>query len=89
MFVFVLVCITLCPVSFETILKRKRELVALPLLSYGCIVSVNVLWLFLKVPWVGLQCVIVVFPAHTHLLLLRMRLVLVPCNILKSARNFY
>ena len=27
-----------------------------------------VLWLFLTVPWVGLQCVIVVFPDHTHLL---------------------
>ena len=25
--------------------------------------------LFLTVPWVGLQCVIVVFPDHTHLLL--------------------
>ena len=30
--------------------------------------SVNVLWLFLMVPWVGLQFVIVVFPDHTHLL---------------------
>ena len=29
---------------------------------------VNVLWLFLTVPWVGLQCVIVEFPDHTHLL---------------------
>ena len=26
-----------------------------------------VLWFFLTVPWVGLQCVIVVFPDHTHL----------------------
>ena len=24
------------------------------------------LWLFLTVPWVGLQCVIVIFPDHTH-----------------------
>ena len=31
--------------------------------------TVSVLWLFLMVPWVGLQCVIVVFPDHTHLLL--------------------
>ena len=30
---------------------------------------VSVLWLFLTVPWVGLQSVIVVFPYHTHLLL--------------------
>ena len=31
-------------------------------------VTLNVLWLFLAAPWVGLQCVIVVFPDHTHLL---------------------
>ena len=50
------------------ILKRKRELVALLLLSYGCLVAVNGLCLFLKVSWVGLQCVIVLFPDHTHFL---------------------
>ena len=52
--------------SFAIILKRK--LVALLLLSYICIITVNVLWLILTVPWVGLPCVIVVFPDHTHLL---------------------
>ena len=26
----------------------------------------NVLWFFLTVPWVVLQCVTVVFPDHTH-----------------------
>ena len=31
-----------------------------------CIVTINVLWLFLTVPRVGLQYVIVVFPDHTH-----------------------
>ena len=31
--------------SFAIILKRKRELVALLLLSYRCLVTVNVLWL--------------------------------------------
>ena len=41
-------------------------LVALLLLSYKCVVAVDVLWLFLAVPWVGLQYVIVVFPDHTH-----------------------
>ena len=51
--------------SFAIILKRKRKLVALLLLSYRCIVTINVLCLFLTVPWVGLQCVIVVFPDHT------------------------
>ena len=43
------------------------ELVALLLLSFGCLVTVNVLWLFLRMPWVGLQFVIVVFPGHTQL----------------------
>ena len=54
--------------SFAIILTRKNELVALLLSYFGCLVTVNVLWLFLTVPWVGLQCVIVVFPDHTHLL---------------------
>ena len=55
--------------SFAIILKRKRELVALLLLSYECLVTVNVLWLFLTVPRVGLQCVTVVFPDNSHLFL--------------------
>ena len=54
--------------SFATILTRKRELVALLLLSFLCLVTVNVQWLFLTVPWVGLQCAIVVFPDHTYLI---------------------
>ena len=55
--------------SFVTILvKRKRKVDAMLLFSYRCIVTVNVLWLFLSVPWAGLQCVIVVFSDHTHLL---------------------
>ena len=57
--------------SFAIILKRKRELVALLLLSCGCLATLNVLLLFLTVPWVGLTCVIVVFPDHTHLPLLK------------------
>ena len=68
MFVFVLLCFLCVHSSFATILKRKRKLVALLLLSYTSIVTMNVLWLFLAVPWVGLQCVIVVFSDHTHLL---------------------
>ena len=52
--------------SFAIILKRKINLVALLLLSYRCIVTINVRWLFLAVPWVGLQCVIVVFSDHTR-----------------------
>ena len=54
--------------SSAIILKRKRKLVVLLLLSYRCIVTINVMWPFFAVPWVGLQCVIVVFPDHTHLL---------------------
>ena len=52
--------------SFPIILKREKKLEALLVLSYRCMVTINVLWLFLSVPWVGLQCVTVVFPDHTH-----------------------
>ena len=55
--------------SFAIILKRKRKHVALLLLSYRCIVTLNTLWLFLTVPWVGQQFVSVVFPDHTYFLL--------------------
>ena len=65
LFCYALLCVNS---SFAIILKRKRKLVALLLLSYGCIVTINVLWLFLTVPWIGLQFVIVVSPDHTHLL---------------------
>ena len=37
-------------------------------LFFRCLVTVNDLWLFLMVPLFGLQCIIVVFPDHTHLL---------------------
>ena len=65
LFCYALLCVLS---SFATILKRNGKLVALLLLSYRCILTKHVLWLFLAVPWVGLQCVIVVFPDHTHLL---------------------
>ena len=64
LFCYALLCVHS---SFAIILKRKRKLVAFLLLSYRFIVTINVLWLFLTVSWVGLQCVIVVFPNHTHL----------------------
>ena len=47
-------------------LARKRELVSVLLLSFGCLVTVNVLWLFLTVLWICLQSVIVVYPDHAH-----------------------
>ena len=58
----------LCVHPSFAFLKRKRKLVALLLLYYRCIVTINVLWLFLAVRWAGLQCVIVVIPDHTHLI---------------------
>ena len=54
------------PSSFATILMGRRELFALLVLSSLWLVVV--VWLFLAVPWVSLQFVIVVFPDHTHLL---------------------
>ena len=33
-----------------------------------CFVTVSVLCLFLTEPWVGMQCVSVVYPCHTHFL---------------------
>ena len=52
--------------SIAIILMGKRELVALLNLSSWCLLMVE--GLFLAVPWVRLQFVIVVFPDHTHLL---------------------
>ena len=42
-------------------------MVALPLLSYKCMVTINVLWLFLTVLWNCLLYVIVEFSDHTQL----------------------
>ena len=42
----------------------KRELITLLCLSSWCLMIV--VWLFLTMPWVCLQFVIVVFPDHTH-----------------------
>ena len=65
LFCYALLCVIF---SFAIILTRKSGLVALLQLSSWCLVTVNVLWLYLMVQWVGLQCVIVVFPIHTYLL---------------------
>ena len=58
-------CFTLLYVSsiFSIILMGKKELVAL-LVSSWCLVIV--VWLFLAVPWVCMQFLIVVLPDHTH-----------------------
>ena len=63
-------CCTLLYVhsSIAIILMGKRELIAL--LSLSSWILIIVLWLFLTVPWVCLQFVIVIFSDHTHLLFL-------------------
>ena len=53
LFCYALLCVHS---SFAISLKRKRKLVALLLLSNICIVTINVLWLFLTVPWVDGLC---------------------------------
>ena len=63
-------CCTLLYVSSRLAINvmGKRELIALLSLSSWCLVIV--VWLLLAVLCVCLQFVIVVFPDHTHLLLL-------------------
>ena len=57
--------IVLCFVVYYAIIwMGRRELVDLLSLSSWC--PVIVVLLFLAVPWVCLQFVIVVFPDHTH-----------------------
>ena len=60
----------LCHSSFAIIVMGKRDLVV-----FWCLVTASVLWRFLTVtwcllmvPWVSLQCAIVVFPDPTYLL---------------------
>ena len=63
-------CCTLLHVhsSVAIILMGKREQIVLLDLSSWCLMMVW--WLFLAVPWGCLLFVILVFPDHTHLLLL-------------------
>ena len=78
---FVFVCYTLLGVhfSFEITLERKRKLVALLLFSCRYIVTINVLWLILMVPWIGLKYVTVVFVTikHCHVLALNIAIIAV------------
>ena len=68
MLVFVLVSVFLCPFMFCNHLDED-ERAGYFVLIVLCLATVNVLWLFLIEPFVCLQCVIVVFPGHTHLFL--------------------
>ena len=65
---FVVVSLLYVHSSIAIIWVGKRELIALLNLSSWCFVMVE--RLFLAVPWGCLRFVIVVFPDHTHLLLL-------------------
>ena len=66
----------------EWIKDRRLSIPLLLLLWYYCLtnVTINGLCLFLTALWVGLQCVIVVFPNHTHLLSDVTTLVFEPCG---------
>ena len=63
--------------SIAIILMGKRELIALLNLSSWCLMMVE--RLFLAVPRGCLQFVIVVFPDHTHLLFIEVRLFILHC----------
>ena len=66
MLVFFLYSLLYVLSTFVIILTRKKDQVTLLLLYFECLVTVNVLWLFLAVLLVGWQCVIVVFLDQTH-----------------------
>ena len=63
MFSYALLCVYS---NFAITLMGKRALVALLCLSFWCLVIV--VWLFLTIPRVCLQYVVVVSPDHTHLI---------------------
>ena len=69
MFVFVLVCITLCPFWFCYHPGGEGGAGCFAFVVFWVSCCCGVLWLFLAVPWMGLQFVIMVFSDHTHLLL--------------------
>ena len=54
---------------YNTLSGEERELIALLLLSSRCHVVAFVICFFSTVLWVGLQCVSVALPGHTHILL--------------------
>ena len=78
-FVFVSLCITLCPFFFDH-LEEEEKTGCFAIIVLHNIVTINVLWLFLTVQWVGLLCVIIVFSDHTHSLF-HGRSVLITLNI--------
>ena len=62
-----LLCITLCPLQFCNHFEEEEKAGCFAIIVLQMYITITVLWLFLTVPWVGLQYVFVVFPDHTHL----------------------
>ena len=60
--------VLLCTVLSFFLVLGKRRLDALLWFSPCCCVAIGILFLFIAVPSVGLQCVVVAFPGHTNLL---------------------
>ena len=58
--------VVLCVISSFTVISIGAG--HFTLIAFLRHVTVSILCLFLAVPWVGLQCLIVAFPSHTHLL---------------------
>ena len=65
-------CAVLCAISSFAIIFMGGggERIGCFTLPYWSLVAVIVLWFFLAMLLVGLQCVIVIFPFYTHLLFL-------------------
>ena len=68
MLVYILVRIILCPLMVRNNLVQKAIVGCFALIVFLCFVTVNGWCIFLYIPWVCLQCVIVIFPDHTQLL---------------------
>ena len=85
--VLVLLCILSFISIFAIILTKNRELIAFFQLSSVCLVTVRVMSLFLAVPLVGLQCVIVVFPDHGNLLSCQPGVTVTSCFVYKVIRD--
>ena len=65
--VFDLLCITLCPLYFCNHIDEVERAGCFDTIVFQIFVTVRVLLLFLMTQVVGLPCLIVVFPDHTHL----------------------
>ena len=58
---------TVCGSSvFCDLPEEEEEAGCFAIIVIRCIVTINVLWLYLTVPWVSLQYVNVVFPDYTY-----------------------